>query len=129
MPRSLEFLSEKIQCVIAPQPWCTPEEIRLYPKIVLEAQQACSGSSNEAEIDKYICSAILPKVNGNITPKLPVYNRLFRKRYAHTQRCKALVKSLKPKLKALDAINKITTVQFDTATAESQENEQNVRRR
>ena len=82
MPRSLEFLSEKIQCVIAPQPWCTPEEIRLYPKIVLEAQQACSGSrSNEAEIDKYICSAILPKINGNITPKLPVYNRLFRKRH------------------------------------------------
>ena len=33
------------------------------------------------------------------------------------------MKSLKPKLKALDAINKITTVQFDTATAESQENE------
>jgi hypothetical protein len=34
------------------------------------------------------------------------------------------VKSLKPKLKkALEAINKITTVQFDTATAGSQENE------
>ena len=34
------------------------------------------------------------------------------------------MKSLKPKLKkALEAINKITTVQFDTATAGSQENE------
>jgi hypothetical protein len=52
-----------------------------------------------------------------------VHNRLFRKRYAHTQRCKALVKSLKPKLKALEAINKITNVQFDTATEESHENE------
>jgi hypothetical protein len=45
---------------------------------------------------------------------------LFRKRHAHKQHCKALVKSLKPKLKkALEAINKITTVQFDTATEES----------
>jgi hypothetical protein len=53
-----------------------------------------------------------------------VYDRLFRKRHAHKEHCKALVKSLKPKLKkALEAINKITTVQFDTATAESQENE------
>ena len=49
---------------------------------------------------------------------------LFRKRHAHKQHCKALVKSPKPKLKkALEAINKITTVQFDTDTEESQENE------
>ena len=53
-----------------------------------------------------ICSAILPKVNWKITPKLPVYNRLFRKRHAHKQHCKALVKSLQT-----------------SATAESQENE------
>ena len=57
-------------------------------------------------------------------PKLPVYNRLFRKRHAHKQHCKkALVKSLKAKLKkALEAIQANEMFDADDADAAESSN-------
>ena len=107
---TLAFLSSRCECIIAPQPWSTPEEIKLYPRLILQAQQAIGGRATDTEIDEYICNAILSMVNGRITPKLPVYNRLFRKRYSHIQRCKAAVKNLVRENEALKAVNQLTTI-------------------
>ena len=81
MNKSLTFLSTQINYKIAPQLWSTTYEIKtIFPKLLLDAQQHCGGT-NENEIDEYICYAILPYVNGKeVTPKLPVYNRLFQKK-------------------------------------------------
>jgi hypothetical protein len=111
MPPSLKFLSEQIGCIIAPQPWATTYEIKtLFPRLLLNAQHACP--NDEDGIDDHICTAILPYVNGTtVTPKLPVYCRLFRKRYTHNHRVREAAKSMAVETAALEALNILTVQQ------------------
>jgi hypothetical protein len=111
MPPSLKFLSERIGCKIAPQPWSTTEEIKkIFPKLLLAAQQACQ--KDEDAMDDHICNAILPYVNGTtVTPKLPVYCRLFRKRYSHNRRVRDAAKSMVVESGGLSAVNILTSTQ------------------
>ena len=107
MRPSLKFLSDCTGSLIAPQPWGTSlEELKLYPRLLLQAQQKYN---DLAQQEDYICDIILPFVNGKITPKIPVYNRLYAKKYSHNQRVKAATKDLQPKIQALRALNKLTT--------------------
>jgi hypothetical protein len=111
MPPSLKFLSVRIGCKIAPQPWSTTEEIKkIFPKLLLAAQQAFS--KNEDGLDNYMCIAILPYVNGKtVTPKLPVYCRLFRTKFSHNGRVRAAAKSMVAESGALRVVNILTSTQ------------------
>ena len=31
----IKFLSERVGCTVAPQPWATPKEIKLFPRLLL----------------------------------------------------------------------------------------------
>ena len=108
MPRSLKFLSDQTGFVIAPQPWSTEKEIReIFPKLLLQAQQ--KHPNDEHAIDEYICHAIIPYVDGkHVTPKLPVYCRIFRKRHGRNQLVREAAKSMVTESRALLRLNEMT---------------------
>lgn len=109
MPSSLEFLSKRTGFIIAPQPWGpSKEERKLYPQLLLQEEQI--GGSQEQQCIR-MCYSILPNVNGIITPKIPVYNRLQAARYSRNTRIQASVNELKRQQDALSAINILTEIE------------------
>jgi hypothetical protein len=61
-------------------------------------------------MDEYICTSIIPYVDGkHITPELPVYCRIFRKRHAHNQLVREAAKSMVGESSALLRLNEMTS--------------------
>ena len=65
-----------------------------------------------------MCLSILPKVNGIITPKLPVYNRLQAKKFSRNTRIQASANEMKRKVEALKAVNTLTEMDIDNVEIE-----------
>ena len=108
MTSSLKYLSEQTGYKIAPQPWGkSKEERELYPKLLLQEQQ--NGGTIEDQ-NLRISIAILPFVNGVVTPKIPVYNRLYANKFSKRQRITASQKEMKAKVDALAGINILTEI-------------------
>ena len=101
---TLKFLSDKTGCAIAPQPFgSSKEERKLFAKLLLQAQQKYPRSDHQQV--QYICDEIMPYVNRIITPKIPVYVRLYMKKFALNQHIKTTTEKLKDSLKVLHDIN------------------------
>jgi hypothetical protein len=65
--------------------------------------------TNVTQQDEYMCELILEHVDGkSITPKIPVYNRLYRKLHSRNQQIILSAKMLSSKIKALEAFNQLT---------------------
>lgn len=122
-----KFLSDRLGCKLAPMPWGTSrEELKLFPQLLLQAQQRYRNMEDQEE---YICELILEYVDGDITPKLPVYNRLYAKKYIHNQRVVTSYNELKEKVLALDALNTLTAHHapaLEEGNEEEEENEEEV---
>ena len=110
LPPGLSYLSRQVRCVVAPQPWNTMEEKKLFPKLLLNAQHACQNGSND-DVFEHMTYSILPKVDGiKITPKLPVYNRLYYNRFTFNQRVRASAENMSDSKSALNALNVLTSL-------------------
>jgi len=108
MTTSLKYLSEQPGYKITPQPWGKSKEAReLYPKVLLQEQQ--NGGTIEDQ-NLRISIAILPFVNGIVTPKIPLYNRLYANEFSKRQRITASQKKMKAKVDALAGINMLTEI-------------------
>lgn len=92
MTQEIEFLVRSWKCTIPAQPWKTVKENRLFPLMLLDAQQKCSRMSGES-VEHQIAFSILPHVDGiDVFPKFPVYNRIYAKKFEFGQRAKASTK-------------------------------------
>ena len=110
LPPGLSYLSRQVRCVVAPQPWNTMEEKKLFPKLLLNAQHACQNGSND-DVFEHMTYSILPKVDGiKITPKLPVYNRLYYNRFTFNRRVRASAENMSDSKSALNALNVLTSL-------------------
>ena len=110
LPPGLSYLSRQVRCVVAPQPWNTMEEKKLFPKLLLNAQHACQNGSND-DMFEHMTYLILPKVDGiKITPKLPVYNRLYYNRFTFNRRVRASAENMSDSKSALNALNILTSL-------------------
>ena len=115
LPPDIDFLSKSTGLKIAPVPWHTIEELKLFPKLLQHAQQ--KHGTNETAIVNEISLSILKHVDGKaIFPKLPVHIRLYLKRFTMGRRVKSAEKKMKSEIEALDELNNITknsTQQYD----------------
>ena len=83
MPASLRYISKSSKLRIAPQPFSTKEEVKLFNKLLLKGTQI--HGKNEDAVNNYICISILPFVDGRtVTPKTPAYCRVCRKKVLRT---------------------------------------------
>lgn len=118
-----KFLSDRLGCKLTPMPWGTShEELKLFPQLLLQLQQRYRNMKDQ---EKYICELILEYFNGDFTPKLPVYNRLYAKKYIHNQRVVTSYNELKEKVLALDALNMLTAHHAAALENEEEEEEEN----
>ena len=108
LPSDIKFLSKSTGLKVPPIPWNTPQELKLFPKLLHQAQKK-HGTKETAIVDELSLS-ILKHVDGKtVFPKLPVYNRLYLKRFNMGRRVKSCAKDMKNESATLHALNKITT--------------------
>ena len=120
LPSDLAFLSKSTGLQVAPIPWNTPQELKLFPKLLQEAQQR--HGTKETAIVNDLAFSILKHVDGKtVFPKLPVYNRLYLKRFTMGRRVKSCTKTMKNESATLDVLNQITTSTASDADDEAAE--------
>jgi hypothetical protein len=103
----LMFLRKSTGLKLVPLPWHTKEELRLYPKLVLEAQEQ---NVCPKQLYSWMAQAVLRFVDGIfIHPKLEVYNRLQHKTFMKGARIKNAITNIGPVQKVLESLNKITS--------------------
>ena len=94
---------------------------KIFPKLLLEAQQSLGKPNAETE-DTFvqISLMILEKVDGiKITPKLPVYNRTYYNKYKFNTRLRNATKSIEKDIETLNTVNVLTTSEIITENNDS----------
>lgn len=123
LTKDLKFLSERTGCTVAALPWSTSEEKKLFPKLLLKAQQSLGKAEAETE-DIFVQMSLmtLEKVDGNkIMPKLPVHNRTYYSKYKFNKRVRNATKTIEKDVETLNAVNILTTSEIITENNDSLE--------
>ncbi|GFH55445.1 hypothetical protein CTEN210_11921 [Chaetoceros tenuissimus] len=103
----VKYIAECCKLKVPPLPWNTVAEKKLFPGLLRKAQRGAN--VNETIVDERLCMSILRYVDGKkVFPKLPVHNRLYRKRYIFNSKVKDSCSKLASARRLIQAVNEVT---------------------